>query len=137
MILGLDNAGKTSILKRIAHPEEKIDQNFEVWPTYGFNISTYELNNTILNIWDIGGQKAFRSFWSTYVDQSDAIVFVIDSADEKNLSESGKALMSILDEDSLDGVPLLILANKCDLVGSSLDTVDVKILLIRLKICFR
>ena len=52
LVLGLDNAGKTTILKRLS--EENID-NIE--PTQGFNIKSINDSGFKINVWDIGGQK--------------------------------------------------------------------------------
>lgn len=113
MVLGLDNAGKTSILKKISGENEGT-----VFPTNGFNIKNYEIDDTILHVWDIGGQKVLRNYWPTYVDEAEGIVFVIDSCDEKRLEESGSELVTLLEEPELTGVPLLIFANKQDLEGA-------------------
>ena len=72
-----------------------------------------------LNVWDIGGQKAIRPYWRNYFEQTDALVYVIDSADKKRLEEGGAELDTLLQEDQLAGVPLLVLANKQDLVHAA------------------
>ncbi len=69
-----------------------------------------------LNVWDIGGQKAIRPYWRNYFEQTDAMVYVIDSADRKRIEETGLELADLLEEDKLSGVPVLVLANKQDLV---------------------
>merc|ERR1711862_140716 len=69
-----------------------------------------------LNVWDIGGQKSIRAYWSNYFEASDALVYVIDSSDSRRLEESGAELKELLGEDKLGGVPLLIFANKQDLL---------------------
>merc|ERR1712176_538980 len=69
-----------------------------------------------LNVWDIGGQKSIRPYWSNYFESSDALVYVIDSSDRRRLEESGSELNELLNEDKLGGVPLLIFANKQDLL---------------------
>merc|ERR1712032_991961 len=69
-----------------------------------------------LNVWDIGGQKTIRPYWSNYFESSDALVYVIDSSDRRRLEESGGELKELLAEDKLGGIPLLIFANKQDLL---------------------
>ena len=69
-----------------------------------------------LNVWDIGGQKAIRPYWRNYFEQTDAVVYVIDSADRKRIEETGLELADLLEEDKLSGVPVIVLANKQDLV---------------------
>lgn len=113
LILGLDNAGKTSILKAMA--DEDITTTM---PTHGFNIKTVLQNGFKLNVWDIGGQKAIRPYWRNYFEQADALVYVIDSADRKRMEETGMELSSLLQEDKMAGVPLLVFANKQDLINA-------------------
>jgi len=111
LILGLDNAGKTTILRKLS--DEKITN---VMPTQGFNIKTIVQDGFRLNLWDIGGQQQVRQYWRNYFDGSDALVYVIDSADRRPTTESGVELAKLLDEKELLGVSLLIFANKQDLL---------------------
>ena len=69
-----------------------------------------------LSVWDIGGQKAIRPYGRNYLAQTDAMVYVIDSADRKRIEETGLELADLLEEDKLSGVPVIVLANKQDLV---------------------
>merc|ERR1719382_1309703 len=111
LMLGLDNAGKTTILKRMS--EEDISH---IMPTQGFNIKSLVQDGFKLNVWDIGGQKTIRPYWSNYFESSDALVYVIDSSDKRRLEESGQELRELLAEDKLSSIPLLIFANKQDLL---------------------
>merc|ERR1719331_1820050 len=103
-MLGLDNGGKTTILKKLS--EEDVSH---VMPTQGFK----------LNVWDIGGQKTIRPYWSNYFESSDVLCYVIDSSDKRRLEESGSELRELLAEDKLGGVPLLVFANKQDLLQAT------------------
>ena len=76
LVLGLENAGKTTILKTLS--EEDISQ---ITPTQGFNIKSLVHEGLKLNVWDIGGQKTIRQYWKYYFENTSAIVYVIDSAD--------------------------------------------------------
>ncbi len=51
LVLGLDNAGKTTILKKLA--DEDITHTM---PTQGFNIKSVQHEGFKLNVWDIGGE---------------------------------------------------------------------------------
>ena len=66
-------------------------------------------------MWDIGGQKAIRPYWKNYYENTDGLVFVVDSSDEERLSECVEELNSLLTEENLAKVPLLVYANKQDL----------------------
>merc|ERR1712050_735296 len=66
-----------------------------------------------------GGQKTIRPYWSNYFDSSDCLVYVIDSSDKRRLEESGAELRELLAEDKLGGCPLLIYANKQDLLQAT------------------
>ncbi|VDO19906.1 unnamed protein product [Heligmosomoides polygyrus] len=115
LLLGLDNAGKTSILKQLSAEEIT-----NVTPTRGFNVKSVVTNGDIrLNVWDIGGQRSIRPFWSNYFENTDALIYVIDSSDRRRFDETSVELMELLDEEKLSRVPVLIFANKQDLVSSA------------------
>ena len=114
LILGLDNAGKTCILKKLS--DEDITH---IMPTQGFNIKAITQEGFKLNVWDIGGQRAIRPYWRHYFGETNALIYVIDSADKARLEESSAELEQLLDEEKLAGVPLLVFANKQDLMGAA------------------
>lgn len=87
-------------------------------PTQGFNIKSLQQEGFKLNVWDIGGQKAIRPYWKNYYENSDALVYVIDSADRRRMEETGVELAALLEEEKLSGVPVLIFANKQDLLNA-------------------
>jgi len=113
LLLGLDNAGKTTLLKQLASEETK-----NITPTQGFNIKSVQSEGFKLNVWDIGGQRKIRPYWRNYFENTDVLIYVIDSADVKRLEETGQELQELLCEDKLSGVPLMIFANKQDLAGA-------------------
>ncbi|PPQ63960.1 hypothetical protein CVT24_009083 [Panaeolus cyanescens] len=113
---GLDNAGKTTILKKLNG--EDIDS---ISPTLGFNIKTFLHGKYTLNIWDVGGQRTLRPYWRNYFEQTDALVWVVDSGDRMRMQDCKKELHSLLTEDRLAGASLLVFANKQDLQGSMTD----------------
>ncbi|XP_045187964.1 ADP-ribosylation factor-like protein 3 [Mercenaria mercenaria] len=110
LLLGLDNSGKTTLLKSLA--SEDISH---ITPTQGFNIKTVQSEGFRLNVWDIGGQRKIRPYWKNYFENTDVLIYVIDSSDRKRMEETGEELNELLDEDKLCGVPLLVYANKQDL----------------------
>jgi len=113
LMLGLDNSGKTSILKRLS--DEDITH---IMPTQGFNIKSLLHEGFKLNVWDIGGQKTIRPYWKNYFENTDAMIYVVDSSDRRRLEEAGEELQELLAEDKLGGIPILIFANKQDLISA-------------------
>lgn len=114
LILGLDSAGKTTILYRLSL-NEYVE---EVAPTVAFNIEKVSFGNLVMHVWDLGGQYQLRPFWRLYYKSTDGLVFVIDSNDSERLNLCRDELNSLLNEEELKNVPLLILANKQDLPGA-------------------
>lgn len=113
LIVGLDNAGKTTIVRHINGEDTSL-----VSPTLGFQIKTLRFGGYTLNIWDVGGQKTLRSYWRNYFEQTDAILWVVDSADARRLEDTVLELHNLLKEERLAGATLLIFANKQDISGS-------------------
>jgi len=113
LMLGLDSAGKTTILYKF-----KIGQVVTTIPTVGFNVETLDFKNFHLTVWDIGGQDKLRCLWRHYYTGSGGIVFVVDSADRGRFPVVREELHKLFTEPELLGVPLLILANKNDLPKS-------------------
>ena len=98
LILGLDNAGKTTIVAKLSGQ----DTSF-ISPTLGFNISTLTQSDYKLNLWDIGGQKSIRSYWRNYFESTDGLVWVVDSGDRLDrLLDCKKELHSLLLEEVRD-----------------------------------
>merc|ERR1711953_394460 len=110
LLLGLDNAGKTTILKQLS--SEDITQ---VTPTQGFNIKSVNTSGFKLNVWDIGGQRRLRPYWANYFENTDVLIYVVDSADVRRLQEAAEEFDDLLQEDRLAKVPCLVYANKQDL----------------------
>ncbi|PWA02970.1 hypothetical protein BB558_000863 [Smittium angustum] len=110
LFLGLDNAGKTTVVKSIM----KKDVN-KISPTLGFTIDSFEHNGFTVNAWDVGGQRSIRPYWKNYFEKTEGIVWVVDSADRSRLHDCSEELKSVLSEQRLLGASLLILANKQDI----------------------
>ncbi|KAI1717306.1 ADP-ribosylation factor family domain-containing protein [Ditylenchus destructor] len=114
LLLGLDNAGKTTILKKLASEDVT-----HITPTQGFNIKSVMADDVKLNVWDIGGQRKIRPYWKNYFDNTDVLIYVIDSSDKKRFDETALELSELLEEEKLRRVPVLIFANKQDLLTAA------------------
>ena len=68
-----------------------------------------------MNVWDIGGQREIRPYWKNYYENTDGMVYVVDSADDMRLEECSEELQSLMKEELLANVPVLVFANKQDL----------------------
>jgi len=82
LILGLDNAGKTTILYRLQNDDDAVVQTI---PTIGFNVEVLQYKNIKFQVWDLGGQTSIRPYWRCYYPNTDAIIFVVDSCDNERL----------------------------------------------------
>ncbi|ORZ14663.1 ADP-ribosylation factor family-domain-containing protein [Absidia repens] len=117
LIIGLDNAGKTTLLERIKStfmgtiglsPDK-------IAPTVGLNIGRIEVQGARIKFWDLGGQQDLQSIWSRYYSECHAIAFVVDSTDQRRLEECKDTFETMIMNDLVEGVPVLMLANKQDL----------------------
>ncbi|UNI13979.1 hypothetical protein JDV02_000665 [Purpureocillium takamizusanense] len=137
LMLGLDNAGKTTIVKKLMGEDVNT-----VSPTLGFIIKTIDYEGYKLNIWDVGGQKTLRSYWRNYFEKTDALIWVVDATDRLRIGDCKDELHGLLLEEvsavrgckldgnvfvddanrgggkqRLAGASLLIFANKTDVDG--------------------
>ncbi|KAL3310571.1 hypothetical protein Ciccas_010861 [Cichlidogyrus casuarinus] len=125
LLLGLDAAGKTTILYKM-----KLDENVTTIPTIGFNVEEINIPNCNVNfcVWDIGGQERLRPLWKHYFRASAGLIFVIDSADRERIPEAKDELHAVLNDSEMRGVPVVVLANKQDL-GDACSTSELTSLL--------
>lgn len=116
LMLGLDSAGKTTILYKL-----KLNKIKSTGPTAGFNIETFQYKNIRFNMWDVGGQDRLRALWRHYYPKTNALIYVIDSSDKARIEEAQAHLYKIINElNSVVGEDyvLMVYANKQDLKGS-------------------
>lgn len=129
---GLDGAGKTTILYRL-----QVGEVVTTIPTIGFNVEQVTYKNLKFQVWDLGGQTSIRPYWRCYYSNTDAIIYVVDSADRDRIGISKDELLYMLrvsesvwqisnkfidcnfclQEDELAGAILVVLANKQDMQG--------------------
>ncbi|WWD19116.1 ADP-ribosylation factor [Kwoniella shandongensis] len=97
LMVGLDAAGKTTILYKLK---------------LGFNVETVEYKNISFTVWDVGGQDKIRPLWRHYFQNTQGIIFVVDSNDRERIVEAREELQRMLNEDELKDALLLVFANK-------------------------
>jgi ADP-ribosylation factor protein 1 len=110
LMVGLDAAGKTTILYKL-----KLGEIVTTIPTIGFNVETVEYKNIQFTVWDVGGQDKIRPLWRHYFQNTQGIIFVVDSNDRDRIVEAREELQRMLNEDELRDALLLVFANKQDL----------------------
>ncbi|KAF2295379.1 hypothetical protein GH714_032706 [Hevea brasiliensis] len=110
LMVGLDAAGKTTILYKL-----KLGEIVTTIPTIGFNVETVEYKNVSFTVWDVGGQDKIRPLWRHYFQNTQGLIFVVDSNDRERISEARDELHRMLSEDELRDATLLVFANKQDL----------------------
>lgn len=140
MILGLDNAGKTTFLeaakakfgekrtKSLIPSTRKTDgknsdkiplvNTSKITTTVGLNIGRIDTHGIRLNFWDLGGQEELQALWDKYYAECHAVIFTVDSHDRERVRESKAAFDAMISNSNIVGVPLLVLANKQDLPES-------------------
>ncbi|CAK9238646.1 unnamed protein product [Sphagnum jensenii] len=110
LMVGLDAAGKTTILYKL-----KLGEIVTTIPTIGFNVETVEYKNISFTVWDVGGQDKIRPLWRYYFQNTQGLIFVVDSNDRDRIVEARDELHRMLSEDELRDAVLLVFANKQDL----------------------
>ncbi|ORD96981.1 ARF [Hepatospora eriocheir] len=110
-IIGLDAAGKSTLISLFKHDNELIK------PTLGYSIEQINVHNKKLKVFDLGGQAGIKKFWDKYVTNINGLIFMIDIADSNRYGEAYNSLYSI-SSDVKDGIPILFLLNKSDLINN-------------------
>lgn len=137
-LLGVENSGKSSILEWFkvffssssSHQTENTRPATldKIIPTVGLNVAKLRVANEKLLMWDLGGVVGLRPIWERYVNEAEALIWVVDSADHSKLEDSRTTLKKLIQKEHLRNSPLLVLANKQDL-GEAIDPVKVSLAL--------
>ncbi|KAK2916168.1 hypothetical protein QQF64_024628 [Cirrhinus molitorella] len=113
IIVGLDNAGKTTILYQFLTKEA-----VQTSPTIGSNVEEIAVKKTRFLVWDIGGQESLRATWNSYYCNTEIIILVVDSTDRERLTVTKEELHRMLAHEDLQNASVLVLANKQDMKNS-------------------
>ena len=120
LLLGLDNAGKTTLLERLktgairSYPPTDRPSLTEKFTYQGITFAA----------WDLGGHEAVRHLWGDYACNAKALLFLVDASDVERLEESGYELEHLIGEGLLEDKPIALLYNKCDL-ETAISSVDI------------
>merc|ERR1711990_807028 len=109
LMLGLDAAGKTTILYKL-----KLGEVVSSVPTIGFNVETLEYQKIKFTVWDVGGQDKIRLLWRHYYQNTQGLIFVVDSSDRDRVELAKEELHRMLGEEELRDAVVLVFANKQD-----------------------
>ena len=109
-MVGLDAAGKTTILYKL-----KLGEVVTTIPTIGFNVEEVEYKNISFTVWDVGGQDKIRPLWRHYYENTEGVIFVVDSNDRERIGNAKAELDRMLSEEALRDACLLVFSNKQDL----------------------
>lgn len=65
-------------------------------PTIGFNVETVEYKNICFTVWDVGGQSKIRKLWRHYFQNTQGLIFVVDSNDRERIAEAETELQNMV-----------------------------------------
>ncbi|TFG01649.1 MAG: hypothetical protein EU540_03205 [Promethearchaeota archaeon] len=134
LLIGLDNAGKTSIVKCLSGTK-KLTSFSEITPTKGNEIISIKVLDTDFSIWDLGGQEAFRkeylSNFDNYIPGCNKLIFVFDIQDTKRYELALEYFEKIIDlteiEKNANNFELSVFFHKFDPDLIKTDGLDKKI----------
>jgi Arf/Sar family protein len=110
VMLGLDAAGKTTILYKL-----HIGEVLSTVPTIGFNVEKVQYKNVVFTVWDVGGQEKLRPLWRHYFNNTDALIYVVDCCDRERIQRAASEFKQIVDDPLMRHSAILVFANKQDL----------------------
>ena len=124
LLVGLDDAGKTTLTGRLTK-----NCLVQAQPTGQPSTHEMKIGSTLLSITDIGGHEQARRIWRNYMFSSTRIIFVIDASNRYRIPEARHELLKILNDEDIQSMPVLILANKIDITRAACGESELRSLL--------
>ncbi|CAN1269148.1 ADP-ribosylation factor [Linum perenne] len=123
VMLGLDAAGKTTILYKLHIGEvlstvPTIGKCVEMRSDAGFNVEKVQYKNVMFTVWDVGGQEKLRPLWRHYFNNTDGLIYVVDSLDRERIGKAKAEFQSIIKDPFMLNSIILVFANKQDMKGA-------------------
>ncbi|KAJ7543069.1 hypothetical protein O6H91_09G024100 [Diphasiastrum complanatum] len=113
VMLGLDAAGKTTILYKL-----HIGEILSTIPTIGFNVEKVQYKSVSFTVWDVGGQEKLRPLWKHYFNNTDGLIYVVDSLDRERILKAKTEFQAIISDPLMRNCAILVFANKQDMKGA-------------------
>mmetsp|Transcript_35783 Transcript_35783/g.41739 ORF Transcript_35783/g.41739 Transcript_35783/m.41739 type:complete len:177 (+) Transcript_35783:55-585(+) len=111
VMVGLDVAGKTSIMYKF-----RLNEIASTIPATGSHVEPMEYKNLKLTaVWDINDQDRLRPLWRHYYENTNGIIFVVDSCDKLRMKTARDEIEKMMAEPSLRDAKLCVYANKQDM----------------------
>ena len=114
LILGLEQTGKSTLLKRIVDAARATREEFQIETTNGFNYVNRTLSNgNVFNIWDLGGDKVNKDFWPIFYRTLNVklVIYVIELTEQETILTSLQDLVILMNEESLQEADVYIIFN--------------------------
>ncbi|CAG2166722.1 unnamed protein product [Oppiella nova] len=113
-IVGAKSSGKTTLLFNII-----LGEYYCELPVPGLEVDFIESDNLLINSFSVEHPDKYAPYWPPFYAKSSALVFLVDSCDERRLPDIKHVLCDILlADDQLRDAIVLIVATKQDMPGA-------------------
>ena len=93
-----------------SHPRARPPPSFA-----GFNVEKVQYKNVMFTVWDVGGQEKLRPLWRHYFNNTDGLIYVVDSLDKDRIDRAANEFHSIINDPFMRNSAILVFANKQDM----------------------